>query len=611
MPAEAAVADFADIDLSAVKVDAKGLPDYVPQSNLNNNMLMTLKIYELAKEKSKEIVVRPKSYTITGHVDSGKSTITVLMLGDMGVIEPSKFEVVEKEAAEKAQRLGGEDSISGPNFAKIVEKGKEAQERGVTIETKAWQGKIKCPMRVKTDSDNHKQAIAALKAIEWDYEEKVDGDITVVTFWETSLLVDAPGHKNYIHNTAAALNECQVQFVLFPNSSAEGIGEQEDPFDRAMGPESLSVAHSRLGIFAGNTMVFLLSKCDMATVESTKSRVETLETKLPVKVGLKKENLLVIPVASKGRTPHNLLQHSDYEKVSFWKGQKRTLSIEDYKDHTKRHNVPLDVTYAMQVLHAHLPSISRDGSHNNMGGMAVIKSKAMLKCGQIIVCIINSGTLRVGKTYTSVLMKEDFSIESMEQFNKPYTLAGTGAHIGMKIKPVKKGGKVDSKNLKVGDMLYADFPADNTPLACQYMKVRIQYHKQKSKGKKKEGKMMYMRGHQHVFISGSRHSIIIVNILKHHIRTIVAGKPKMETVVASAENPIEGVDDNCGLQAYVKFTGEVALPTVTQAIFGHTGPLLDHHMNVGTLKIDEHVQDATGIDLIEAAHKSKKGAAKK
>ena len=146
--------------------------------------------------------------------------------------------------------------------------------------------------------------------------------------------------------------------------------------------------------------------------------------------------------------------------------------------------------------------------------MAVIKSKAMLKCGQIIVCIINSGTLRVGKTYTSVLMKEDFSIESMEQFNKPYTLAGTGAHIGMKIKPVKKGGKVDSKNLKVGDMLYADFPADNTPLACQYMKVRIQYHKQKSKGKKKEGKMMYMRGHQHVFISGSRHSIIIVNILK-------------------------------------------------------------------------------------------------
>ena len=85
----------------------------------------------------------------------------------------------------------------------------------------------------------------------------------------------------------------------------------------------------------------------------------------------------------------------------------------------------------------------------------------------------------------------------------------------------------------------------------------------------------------------------------------------METVVASAENPIEGVDDNCGLQAYVKFTGEVALPTVTQAIFGHTGPLLDHHMNVGTLKIDEHVQDATGIDLIEAAHKSKKGAAKK
>merc|ERR1712192_202685 len=84
MPA-ADLANYADVDLSKITTDEKlGLPNY---------MLASLIIRQECKAKGH--IIRPKSFTITGHVDSGKSTVTALCLTAMGIVDMKKVEALE------------------------------------------------------------------------------------------------------------------------------------------------------------------------------------------------------------------------------------------------------------------------------------------------------------------------------------------------------------------------------------------------------------------------------------------------------------------------------------------------------------------------------------
>merc|ERR1712181_86810 len=100
-------------------------------------------------------------------------------------------------------------------------------------------------------------------------------------------------------------------------------------------------------------------------------------------------------------------------------------------------------------------------------------------------------------------------------------------------------------------------------------------------GSKKEGeKFMFNLGHQHVLISGKRYPCSIVNILKTTRKfPDPADKKKRitETKVSTKEEPIMGFND--------------------------TGPLLDHHANVGAMKLIKHLPDGASVDLIELKKK--------
>jgi len=601
MPA-ADLANYADVDLSKITTDEKlGLPNFVPEKNLHNNMLASLIIRQECKAKGH--IIRPKSFTITGHVDSGKSTVTALCLTAMGIVDMKKVEALEADMAKKNMELQANNLAP---YASLVEKGKEAVQRGVTIETRSWPSFITCTLRVKSDGENHKRAVEALNAIAEPFEEIKEADgMTVLKYKEHNLMIDCPGHKKYVHNTSAAIYESQLQIILFPNSSSEA-SDKVDPFDKALGDESLSVAHSRLGVSSGNTLVLCLSKCDTADVQSSKDRLDTLKLKVPKLIGVKPTSLPVIPIASHNREAHNLLKHSSYDKVDFWKDTTFDVTVPDYKDTSKKHIVSVNIKYAMETLLAFLPVVCPEGTHNRKGGMLQIKTMAKTSSGQVVVGIVNSGCIRVGKIIESCEHKEKFKIMSIETFNKGVETAAVGAHVGIKVKAENRAAAAVEKLLKPGDLMFMDYPEDNKPLCVEYIETRIMYHKAPKSSKKEGEKFMFNLGHQHVLISGKRYPCSIVNILKTTRKfPDPADKKKRitETKVSTKEEPIMGFNDDTIVEAVMRFHHPVCLPVVGQSEFNHTGPLLDHHANVGAMKLIKHLPDGASVDLIELKKK--------
>ena len=149
---------------------AAQLPERVPSSDINKNMLMTLDIMREASQYG--YFCRIPAVTITGHVDSGKSTCTASCLREMGVLPEALFEAAEKEAMEKAVETGVDDRMG--SIATIVEKGKEAKTRGMTIDTRVWRVGLKNIMTFPKDSAEHKKAIENLEALKIEYTTEGD-----------------------------------------------------------------------------------------------------------------------------------------------------------------------------------------------------------------------------------------------------------------------------------------------------------------------------------------------------------------------------------------------------------------------------------------------------
>ena len=97
-----------------------------------------------------------------------------------------------------------------------------------------------------------------------------------------------------------------------------------------------------------------LSKCyTAAEVEGAAAQTDRYRTDNPA---------TLTPIASHTRETHNLLKHSDYDKVNFWKDTTFGVTVPDYTDTSNRvcdgNTAPLSAG-----------GVPRENTHNHEGGM--------------------------------------------------------------------------------------------------------------------------------------------------------------------------------------------------------------------------------------------------
>lgn len=139
--------------------DLKAFPNV---GDFHKQQLNILEIYNETKEKG--AVLRTPVIATTGHVDSGKSTTQAQILRMTHALDESLFEKAEVESREKAQEAGREANHI-PNFAKIVECGKEAKDRGVTIVTRVWRIRDTIQFQFKAGSEDAKRAAELMEKL--------------------------------------------------------------------------------------------------------------------------------------------------------------------------------------------------------------------------------------------------------------------------------------------------------------------------------------------------------------------------------------------------------------------------------------------------------------
>jgi elongation factor 1-alpha len=216
------------------------------------------------------------SVAITGHVDSGKSTVTGRLLTLLGGVSERELEKLKAEAA----ALGKESFI----YAFVMDKQKDERARGITI------------------------ACAAKEFFTPNYHYTI---------------IDAPGHRDFVKNMLGGASQADVAVLMVP---AEGgfttaIAAGDHASKEVQGQTR---QHARLlNLLGVKQLIVGVNKMDDGTVNWSEARFKEVRDEMRnmlIKVGWQKEfveNCVpVIPLS--GWKGDNLLSKS--ENMAWWKG---------------------------------------------------------------------------------------------------------------------------------------------------------------------------------------------------------------------------------------------------------------------------------------------------
>lgn len=550
------------------KIAIDQLPEFKPSTNLREACENNLEIQRICADN--DYATRTPVITISGHVDSGKSTCTFWVLYRSGKIKQEDLEDIKKVSRERNQGELEENL----QVAKCVEKGKEAKNRGMTIETNIH--RIKMPIvlvyDITTEADRLQRTKDTLTYLNKEFEETKDGNLVTIKYDREIDIIDCPGHKNYIHNTAAAINGADIQYILYPSTA----GDDDVTFMKIFDMEqSLSMAHTNMGVANGKQICAILSKSDSAP-DRIAERTELIKTNLRKKLGIKEAKLAVIPTANVKDECANMITPTTNESVKMKKPEIVELLIPDYRTSTNKVAVTVPLTNAFDVVRYFPPMISHTGLHDNKGVMFQINTLACTDHGSVIVGCVLNGCLQKDDVIKSTQNGQEFKIDDMEQFKTKVNRSACGSHIGIKLKPLDR--KNDPKLLKQGDLLCHSYPADNLAQFSKYWVLKILYTGNKSAGKKKE----YMRkiGNSALLILSSRLTFQIC-----HVYSSKRTQKGAEQVVHSDAAPIKEWPSGCVIECLVEFSKEVSTPSINQSMIHSTGCILEHHKPVGTAKI--------------------------
>jgi len=328
------------------------------------------------------------------------------------------------------------------------------------------------------------------------------------------------------------------------------------------------------------------------------------------KCGVPLEKLAMVPITNKGLACHNVVKPTEMKELNDqFKGCEVKLMVPDYKDTTTKFELRAKLSCVFDAVRYFPPVISHTGQFNNRGALLSVSTVASTGHGRVLVCVVLNGAIKNGSTVMSTMHKQKLTITSMEQFKKSVDVSATGSHIGIKVKAEDR--KFDSnKLLAAGDLLYCDYPADNQPQCTSYVKAKIVYSKTRSKGvagQKAPKEVVRKIGSSPLLILGRRESVSIV-----HLYAVKEGGKK-EEVKSTPEAPITTWGNGVVITALVKFSKPTCLCTISQSQMHSQGSVLEHHDQVGSLKIVEHVTTEQGekLDQVLAAQKAKEASKKR
>ena len=177
---------------------------------------------------------------VIGHVDHGKSTTVGRILFDTGAVTQQELDKLRARAAEVGK--------AGFEFAFIMDRVKEEQERGVTIDL--------------------------------SYKE-----FQTQKFFIT--IIDAPGHKDFVKNMITGTSQADAALLVVSANPGEGVMEQTKEhifLAKTLGVPQLMVAVNKMD----------MAKYDEARFNEVKAEVQ----KLLKGVGYNIEKVPIIPVSS-------------------------------------------------------------------------------------------------------------------------------------------------------------------------------------------------------------------------------------------------------------------------------------------------------------------------
>ena len=216
---------------------------------------------------------------VIGHVDHGKSTTVGRILFDTGAVTQQELDKLKARASELGK--------AGFEFAFIMDKVKEEQERGVTIDL--------------------------------SYKE-----FQTQKFYIT--IIDAPGHKDFVKNMITGTSQADAALLVVSANPGEGIMEQ-------------TKEHINLAKTLGVPQILVgINKMDMANYDEKRFNEVKEEVQKYLKgVGYKIEEVSIIPISSwKGE---NITKASP--QMSWYKGKTLVASFDDFKIPEKPVNKPL------------------------------------------------------------------------------------------------------------------------------------------------------------------------------------------------------------------------------------------------------------------------------
>ena len=277
--------------LEARKRQERNVPVLVAGGNKKSSSASTgagissLSVKQESSKKTKKEVVeldddekqgkKPSlSLIVIGHVDAGKSTLMGHLLYDLDLVSKKDMHKFETES----KKIGK----ASFKYAWVMDEHAEERERGVTVDV-------------------------GVKRFE--------------TMKRKIVLLDAPGHQDFVPNMITGAYQADCALLVVPAS----VGEFESSFVNHGQTKEHAVLVHRLGVQKLLIAVNKMDSCDWS--EHRFQEIKTLleEFLFDPNVGYQPENVLFLPCS--GLTGDNLVNRS--EKVPSWVPQKTVVTYLD------------------------------------------------------------------------------------------------------------------------------------------------------------------------------------------------------------------------------------------------------------------------------------------
>jgi len=268
-------------DLGSMVTDHSKFIDKSKFNNVIPEIPIAPKVSENLKGDPKNLYV-----VVCGHVDSGKSTLVGHLLYDMGLIQKQTMHKFEKESNEM-----GKGSFK---YAWVMDERAEERQRGVTIEV-------------------------GIKQIE--------------TKNKNVILLDAPGHQDYVSNMIGGTAQADVALLVVDSIT----GAFDAGFNKGGQTQEHAILARSMGI---DSIIVAVNKLDV--VHWSKDRYDYISSLLVPfleEIGYKEENITILPIS--GLQGDNVFQRSKREELGWYDGPSLIEILDGFKLTPKNIKKPL------------------------------------------------------------------------------------------------------------------------------------------------------------------------------------------------------------------------------------------------------------------------------